>query len=357
MTLRTLSFALTLLAACSSGPKLPEPVQAPSSAAPNASTPQPPQPPPPDVVVIETASGHAQGFVIEAEGFVLTTYAPLVDPKIGALPDQLRVAVWESGVRSSHSASIVGIEPTLNLAILQLDVDRPLRASPMVRESEIVVGQPVIAAFVDGDRPRAVNGTISALSAKECYQESLTATMLRAVIALPEAAVGAPLRTENGAVVALNTGYQPPPDAEPVPAEAEHALRPGETPVLPIELAMNIYEGLKQRRNMHSPWTGFSVRSLTEAERAHFPTVRRHQGGVAIEHVWNGSPAEKMGVQVDDILVQFAHYHVTSVAEFQQYLYSYGVGPQVELVFVRGGADYLVADYTIEERPDWAKPR
>ena len=74
-------------------------------------------------------------------------------------------------------------------------------------------------------------------------------------------------------------------------------------------------------------------------------------GGVAIEDVWEGSPAQKLGIQVGDILVQFSYNRILSVADFQKWLYMYGVGQPVKLYVLRNGTEYLVADYVIEERP------
>jgi hypothetical protein len=35
----------------------------------------------------------------------------------------------------------------------------------------------------------------------------------------------------------------------------------------------------------------------------------------------------------------------------------YGVGQPVKLIILRDGKEYLMADYVIEERPQWAKPK
>ena len=107
---------------------------------------------------------------------------------------------------------------------------------------------------------------------------------------------------------------------------------------------------------MKSPWTGFSVRALTEDEQNGFPHGR-FLGGVGIDYVWSGSPAEKMGVQKGDLLVGFSYYPTKTVAAFQKWLYMYGVGFKVKLHFLRNRSEYYSVDYTIEERPDSAPPR
>jgi S1-C subfamily serine protease len=108
---------------------------------------------------------------------------------------------------------------------------------------------------------------------------------------------------------------------------------------------------------MKSPWTGFSVRALNEAEMKFFPTAKKHHGGVALEYIWPGSPAEKLGLRVNDILVQFSYNRIESVADFQKWLYMFGVGQPVKLMILRDGREYLVADYVIEERPKEARPK
>jgi S1-C subfamily serine protease len=78
---------------------------------------------------------------------------------------------------------------------------------------------------------------------------------------------------------------------------------------------------------------------------------------VAIEDVWENSPAEKLGIKVGDILVQFSYSRILSVADFQKWLYMYGVGHPVKLIILRNGTEHLTTDYVIEERPQWAKPK
>jgi S1-C subfamily serine protease len=78
---------------------------------------------------------------------------------------------------------------------------------------------------------------------------------------------------------------------------------------------------------------------------------------VGIEYIWPESPAARLGVRADDLLVQLGYNRITSVADFQKWLYLNGVGQSVKLIFLRGGREYLFADYAIEERPASARPR
>ena len=320
----------------------------------------PPEREGPNVVTIDAyaASGdrtpatprqRSLGFVVEADGFLLTVYEGLVDPRSGRLLGDLRVTVRETGERMS--ASIVGVEPTIGIAVLKVEPEQPLRLTAVDREWGLEVGSDIFApTSLDGGDLAPAHGRIAGLNTRECYQESLTSTMFRAELPVPDTARGAPVYTASGGVIGLYTAYRP-------TAEEGHAEDDAEVHVLPIALPFNIYDSIKQKKSLRSPWTGFSVRRLEAAEQKQwFPTKRGHRAGIGIEYVWKDSPAEKLGVERGDILIQMGHNRVTSVADFQKWLYLYGVGADLKLVFLRNG-EYLIADTTIEERPSWATPR
>jgi serine protease Do len=293
----------------------------------------------------ETSRGL--GVIVEREGFLLTTYRNLVVPGTEALHEKFHV---RSG-KSEYTAEVIGVEPTIDLAILKLETTETFTPAVAAVTREIAPGQKLEALAFENGALGIIPGTVTALNTKQCYQHSLASTMFRAQITIPASAVGGPVfHADSGEVAAIYTGFSPVP--EPGHEEVE-----GEAHLLPIALCFNIYESLKTKRSLKSPWTGFSVRPITDAERAFFPTVKKHHGGVAVEDVWENSPAQKRGVKEGDILVQFSYNRILSVADFQKWLYMYGVGQPVKLIFLRNGTDYLATDYTIEERPEWAKPK
>jgi len=160
--------------------------------------------------------------------------------------------------------------------------------------------------------------------------------------------------SDSGQVTALYAGFKPTHQNGHEEAAGEAA---GEVHLLPIDLCFNIYDSIKQKGGLKSPWTGFSVRPLNDSEMKLFPTAKKHNGGIAIEYVWDDSPAQKLGIRVNDILVQFSYNRILAVGDFQKWLYMYGVGHPVKLMILRNGKDYLVTAYVIEERPVRAKPR
>lgn len=287
------------------------------------------------------------GFIVEQDGFVLTNYDNLTSKADGRLLEKYEVT---SGAKS-YAADIIGVEPTINMGILKLQTDETFTPVVSAVKREPAPGAALQAASIKDGALKFIDGHVTALNTKLCYQHSLASTMFRAKITLPDESLGGPVfYADSGEVAALFTGYRP-------AAEPGHVEDTTETHLLPISLCFNIYESLKTKRSLKSPWTGFSVRPLSAVEQALFPTAKKHHGGVAIEAVWEDSPAQKLGIKVGDILVQFSYNRILSVADFQKWLYMYGVGQPVKLYILRNGTEYLMADYVIEERPQWAKPK
>ncbi|MCW1925669.1 S1C family serine protease [Luteolibacter arcticus] len=290
------------------------------------------------------------GFVVEEDGFLLTNYQNLIDPASHLLLPVIRVVVPEEEKSETFEATVIGVEPTIGLGLLKIDAGRKLAKSNLSRSKIVQLDQPVRAiAAIKGGTAEEIQGTVAGLNNRECYQENLASTMFRTKLDIPVTGAGGPVYNSDGEVIAIYTGFKP-------EAVEGHVENEAETHVLPIALALNIYESIKHKKSHKSPWTGFSVRPLTTEEMKRFPTAKGHKGGLGIEYVWPGSPAEKMGILPGDILVQFSYNRILSVGDFQKWLYMYGVGHPVKLVVIRDG-EYLVSDYMIEERPEWAKPK
>ena len=123
---------------------------------------------------------------------------------------------------------------------------------------------------------------------------------------------------------------------------------------LPVVLAMTIYEPLLARESRTSPWLGISVNRVRMTERT--AALIQVGTGILIDDVFDPSPASAAGIEVGDILLRMNREKMTSVAQFQRWLYLNGIGKQVRLQIWRDGSVFW-KDATIEERPPSATTR
>lgn len=276
------------------------------------------------------------GFLIDTDGTMFTALH-LIRDSSGRLADRVEVE-FENDVRAL--ARVRGVEPMIDLAVLEVDVPFATRPVTVGDAGVPRVGQWIISV---GDPPgveRAfVPGVLSAVPRRECYQETPSETLYQTSLWLEAGAFGGPVVDLSGRTIGI---AQPRPGHLPLPG-VPSALR-----ILPIELAMTIHSALATAADEISPWLGFSVLELGRDVRRRLADPPRT--GVYIDGVYDPSPASRAGIEVGDVLLSIDGNRLLSVADFQRWLYLLGVGTPVDVVVHRDGAEKTVR-VEIEQRP------
>lgn len=282
------------------------------------------------------------GFFVTTDGYLLTCHHLLIDPKTHELGALFEVE-FDGNLR--YRARIIGLEPTVDLAVLKVDVPFATRPATLGDPERVRVGRWAIAV---GDPPGVERtfapGTIAARPERDCYQENRTATLLQTSIRAGSGVYGGPLVDIHGEVIGLSV----PPSSMAASIEGSPVFG------LPIELATTLYEALKIKESQRSPWLGFSVLELGWQLRRRLPWAP--MTGIYIDDVFTPSPASRAGVRVGDVLHAMDGQRMLSVADFQRWLYLYGVGHTVRLEIYREG-ERLEIEAPIELRPQTAPPR
>jgi S1-C subfamily serine protease len=294
------------------------------------------------------------GFLVSDDGYVLTADHLLRDEE----GEIVTLASVELRDGRHVTTRVVGAEPTIDLAVLQLvDLKDPQeRNVPPVTlgDSDAVqVGNWVIAV---GDPPGAdvtyAVGTLAARPERQCYQDDLSRTLFQTSIAVPPESQGGPLLDVQGRAIALTV-------QRPGGFDLDGAGAAGSTYALPMNLVLTIYEALKVAQSDRSPWIGVSVLELASARRRLGSKARSTpfpRTGVYIDAVFDPSPASRAGVRPGDFLVAMGTHRVLSVGDFQKWLYLGGIGNEVEVELERGGKAVKMR-LPIEVRPAEATTR
>jgi S1-C subfamily serine protease len=247
--------------------------------------------------------------------------------------DLIDVEIGEVHVR----ARLVGMEPTVDLAVLSVDAPVPLQPATLADSDRVRVGQWAIAV---GDPPGAARffspGTIAARPERDCYQEHRTSTLLQSSAVLAPEGYGGPLVDLRGEVVGLT-----------VPG-------PGGASALPMNLVGTLYRALKVKESSRSPWIGISVLDLSAALRRRLPSAPLT--GIYIDDVFEPSPASRAGIRAGDVLTRMDDHRIFAVSDFQRWLYLLGIDASVRLEIFREGKTLLL-DIPIEQRPPSATMR
>jgi S1-C subfamily serine protease/mono/diheme cytochrome c family protein len=285
------------------------------------------------------------GFLVTGDGDILTCADGLSRP--GAAPRSDVIDVELTG--NVHCrARVIGIEPTIDLAVLRIEAPVPIRAATIGDSDTVRVGHWAIAV---GDPPGPqksfVPGTIAGRPERECYQEHRTSTLLQSSAAMDPAGFGGPLVNIRGEVVGVTI-----PGAGSVAAPVGAGSRP--VSALPIDLAMTIYRALKVKESEQSPWIGISVAELSAQRRARMKSPPLT--GIYIDDVFEPSPASRTGIRTGDVLTKMDDHPILGVSDFQTWLYLLGIDATVTLEIARDGKT-LRKTLAIEQRPAAARTR
>jgi serine protease Do len=261
------------------------------------------------------------GFLVEAKGvFVLTT------DHIAAATSELRVVLAD---RSEVAAKVVGRDPALDLALLEIQVPRPPRPLPLGDSTELRVGERlVVLGNPFGDEVTATTGILSATGREGAG--SLAAgrvmgfrTFLQTDARIHRGNSGGPVLDTAGQVVgvAIATGD-----------------RPGELSfAIPIERVREVIDALRDVGAVQRSWLGIKVLPVS-AEQAAQRALSVH-GGALVTSIEPGSPAARSALRPGDVILRWDQREIDHRTLPWRVAHT-PVGKQVPVVVWRNGAEF-----------------
>lgn len=298
--------------------------------------------------------GSGSGFFVGDDGALLTALQPLQVAK-DRLVDLIEVETSEG---HRILADVVGIEPTLQLAVLKGAVYQTWERSSMkplkFGDSESLEIGSLLMGFGDPLGPERFLGTglLVAKPSRDCYQELMGATYMQATMLVPTGAHGGPLVNLDGEVVGILSRLE-------IEGVGQVATT-GSAWALPSKILSGLFASIQAANTMQSPWLGFSVMSRTEVATIRgfktFQAMSKPKHGILLENLFQPSPAQIAGLQSDDWLIEFNGVAIHAPVAFQRQLYLTGVGRKAVLTFFRAGETFT-KEIVIERRPEAVKPR
>lgn len=261
-----------------------------------------------------TLEGMGSGFVVDADGYVVTNHHVVEDAESIAV----RFADGELA-----RAEIVGTDPLTDLAVLRVDADREL----------------AVVEFGDSERAR-VGDWIVAIGSPFGLGGSVTAGIISAVgrdirsgpydnyiqfdAPINRGNSGGPIVDETGRVVGVNTAIYSPTGGNI-----------GIGFAIPARDAAHIVTQLRAHGEVTRGWLGVQVQSVdTELAEALGTGERR---GALVADVVDGSPASLAGLAPGDLIVRFGDADVDGPRDLSRAVARTEPGAKVRLEVVRDG--------------------
>jgi S1-C subfamily serine protease len=262
-------------------------------------------------------AGAGSAVVLTRDGFLITS------AHVVAGPDRGGRATFTDGREIGFR--VVGADPLSDLAVLRADAD-DLSPALLGDAASLRVGQLVVAiGNPHGFAGSVTAGVVSALGRSLPARSGRTVRMIDNVIqtdaALNPGNSGGALVDSFGRVVGVNTAV----------AGVGLGL------AVPInDATRKLIGSLMTQGRVTRAYLGLAGGPRPLPARA-----RRERGqatGVEVIEIVPGSPAERAGLRVEDLIVELAGERVSGVEDIQRLMVGELIGASVEAVVLRGGA-------------------
>lgn len=229
--------------------------------------------------------------------------------------------------QTEKDGKLVGGDPKTDVAVVEVDAkgieNSEGRVAKLGDSDKLKVGQLVIAIGNPYGLERTVTfGVISAL------RRSIGITQYESFVQtdapINPGNSGGPLINIRGEVIGINTA---------IVAEGQ-----GLGFAIPINLAKWVADQLMAKGRVVRGWLGVVIQEITP-EIAETIGVKE---GILISQVAPGSPAEKAGLKVGDIIVAIDGEKVREVRELQFRIMKTPPGTEVTLTIIRGGKEQTI---------------
>ncbi len=219
-------------------------------------------------------------------------------------------------------AKVVGTDPKTDLAVIEVDAkgikDAQRRVAKLGDSDRVKVGQLAIAIGNPYGLERTVTvGVVSAL--KRSIGITQYESYIQTDAAINPGNSGGPLINIHGEVIGINTAIV--------------ASGQGLGFAIPINLAKWVMEQILEHGRVVRGWLGVVIQEIT-------PDIAEAIGvkqGIIIAQVLKGSPADRAGLKVGDIIVALNGKKLDSVRDLQFSIMKTKPGTEVELTIIRDG--------------------
>ena len=264
----------------------------------------------------EVRSGGS-GFIISRDGYLLTNNH-VVDNA-----DEIIVSLSD---RREYKANLVGSDERSDLALLKIEASN-LPVVKIGQSSDLKVGEWVVAI----GSPFSLNFSVTAgiVSAKGRSipngSDSSYVPFIQTDVAINPGNSGGPLFNLDGEVIGINSqiytrsgGYM------------------GVSFAIPIDYAMDIVGQLKDDGTVARGWLGVSIQEVTnDFAKSLGMSIPK---GALVSQVIPNSPAEKAGLQIKDVIVEFNKEEIIYSGDLPQTVGSIRPGSKVNAKIIRNGS-------------------
>jgi serine protease Do len=286
----------------------------------------------------EQIPSMGSGFIISRDGYVLTNEHVIR----GA--DQIK-AILSDG--RSYTGKVIGSHPQYDLAVVKIE-GKDLPTATLGTANDLMVGEWAIAignpfGFLLNDvQPTVTAGVVSATHRdikSQSEEGGIYKNMIQTDAAINPGNSGGPLLNARGEVIGVNTFIFSKGGGGSI----------GIGFAIPIDAAKRVVDEIIKYGKVRNVWIGVRTWELTPYVSERLGTTDRN--GLYVSVVERGSPADKAGMKVGDIIRKVNGTTIRDVREAYRAIFGANVGDTTTLTVDRDTRQ-ITFKLTLEESPE-----
>ncbi len=286
---------------------------------------------------VEEVPALGSGFIVTDDGLVITNEHVIRNAS------KIKVTLPDS---REFDAEIIASDPDYDLAVLKIN-GRDLPYAELGDSDSLIIGEWVIAIgnpfgyLLEDAHPSVTVGVISALhrSIKTGGEVSgVYADMIQTDAAINPGNSGGPLVNALGQVIGVNTF---------IITKSGGSMGMGFA--IPINRVKFILSEVKKYGRIRQIWIGLALQEIT-------PLIARSldlesTSGVIVAQVERGSPAERAGIKLGDVIVEVNGVKIRNIDSAKKAIFGSKIGDSLSFVLIRDGKRKEVK-LVVEEAPE-----
>lgn len=272
--------------------------------------------------------GSGSGFIVDKNGYIVTNLH-VVDEA-----DNIKVRL--TGEKTEYKAKLIGSDPEIDIAVIHIDAGKPLPPVRISNSDGVQVGDWAIAVGAPFGLETSVTAGIVSATSRDVGPQQLQ-RFIQTDAAINPGNSGGPLVNINGEVIGVNTmiatrsgGYQ------------------GIGFALPMNMVAKSYNSIVTLGRVARGSIGIRFDKEVKPE-----TLRAFglKNGVIISQVQKDGPADKAGLQAEDILIALNGKPIKDGDDLVQRISDTPIGQSVTITLDRDGAK-LDKSVKVEDRAE-----
>jgi serine protease Do len=271
--------------------------------------------PPPDQQPEQRSQGIGSGFIIDAEGHILTNAHVVADAE--------EVTVRLADSKREFKARVVGSDPLTDVALLKVDAQN-LPVAPVGHSAQLQQGEWVAAIGSPFGFANTITAGIVSATQRSLPDETYV-PFIQTDVAVNPGNSGGPLLNMRGEVVGINSqiysrsgGYM------------------GISFAIPIDMAMDIAQQLRAHGRVTRGRLGIGIQEVSEPLAQSFKLDSAR--GALVTAVEPDSPAAKAGIVPGDVILRFGDQAVPEATALPRLVAGTQPGTEVPIEVWRSGA-------------------